>query len=468
MKERSIRARLTIWYVSVLALAVLAVAVGSFWLMRHSLVAAADATLQTRVDGVVQFMEAMQQRMGVRGMRDEIREYAQLETGRARLEVSDLAGEIVYRPPVPGWNSLEVERPGSGPAPLVFVDRWLGDEPVRVADTRVVVGPRTYHVVGALTMAPARDALVRLRWTLAVLVPVVLLIAGFGGYAISGRALRPVDRMTRAAQVITVRHLDRRLDVPPAGDELSRLAVTFNDMLARLQAAVAEMSRLTAEASHELRTPVALIRATAEVAISRDRSADDYRHALVDVLSHAERMSLLVGDLLTLARSDAGVEPEDRTTLDLTQVAREAVDDVRPAAAHADVALTADIQAEPIEMHGYADALRRLIVILLDNAVKYSRPGGPASIRVSAGPESPGTVAIEITDAGIGIDPADRPHVFDRFYRAASARQHASEGSGLGLAIARTIVERHHGSIAIGDGPHGKGCTVSVKFERSS
>lgn len=464
MSGHSIRTRLTLWYLTALALVALTLSLGSSWLMQRSLVGAADAALRSRVDGVVQFIDVMEQKLGVDEMRDEIREYAELAVGQARLEVSELGGDVAYRPAVPGWAAMAVDRGGSpGPAPLVFADRTLGQEPMRVADVRATIGRRTYHVIAALPMAPAYDALARFRWLLAALVPAVLVAAGLGGYAISRRALAPVDRMARAAQAITVKNLDHRLEVPAADDELRRLAVTFNEMLGRLQAAVAEMTRLTAEASHELRTPVALIRATAEVAIGRDRSSADYKQALADVLDHAERMSTLVGDLLMLARSDAGVEPQERVSLDLRHVVRDAAEDMRVAVNRAELALTVELPERAVEMTGNPDSLRRLIVILLDNARKYTKSGGAVFVRLDASPAGgPGAALIEVVDTGIGIDPADRPHVFDRFYRGAVARQQSADGSGLGLSIAQTIVERHGGTIAIGEGPGGRGCVARV------
>jgi HAMP domain-containing protein len=339
MIARSIRARLTIWYLAVLALATVMLAAGSSWLVRRSMVEAADATLTSRIEGTRQFIATLEREVmpaDERGdhdrarheknsaqMQDEFREFVELTFGEALLEVADASGLVLCKPTVPGWDALpEVRDIGTAPSPLVAADRDLPGRPVRVAAGRFKIGSRVYHLIAALPMAPAYDALQRFHWWLAGLVPAVLLVAGLGGYAISRRALAPVDRMARAAQAITVKNLDHRLEVPAADDELRRLAVTFNEMLGRLQAAVAEMTRLTAEASHELRTPVALIRATAEVAIGRDRPAADYKQALADVLDHAERMSTLVGDLLMLARSDAGVEPQERVSLDLRQVVR--------------------------------------------------------------------------------------------------------------------------------------------------
>ena len=176
---------------------------------------------------------------------------------------------------------------------------------------------RVFAVVAAVPMASAQDTMRRFEWVLTGILPAIWLVAIGTGYLISRRALGPSIDITREVQSLTSRELDRRVAVPPADDELRRLAVTFNDMLGRIEAAVAEMTRLTGEASHELRTPVALIRTTAEVALSRERPAADYRQALTDVLDHAERMTTIVSDLLVLARADAGVEAPESEVADV-------------------------------------------------------------------------------------------------------------------------------------------------------
>jgi signal transduction histidine kinase len=222
------------------------------------------------------------------------------------------------------------------------------------------------------------------------------------------------------------------------------------------------MARLTGEASHELRTPVALIRTTAEVALSRERPAADYRQALTDVLDHAERMTTIVSDLLVLARADAGVEaPESEVAdVDLTATVRAAVREMEPAADARGLTLNVEAADAALRTPGHADALRRLLVILLDNALKYTNTGGAVTVRVAAEGHH---AIIDVSDTGIGIPAAERERVFDRFYRGADARARI-DGSGLGLAIARGIVLRHHGAITIGPGPAGRGSTVRVEL----
>ena len=463
MSPQSIRARLTIWYLAVLGVATLTLAGGSWWLFHQSVIAAADSSLSSRIDGVRGFIDQMERRVEPDEILDEFREYGQLTAGEALLEVTDASGAPLLQAAMPGWDELRVRAADSGT--FVFADKAAADRPFRVAVATLVVQGRRYHVMAAISMGPANAALTRFGWLLGLLVPGVVLFAAAGGYAISRRALAPVDRMTRIVQEVSLRNLDRRLEVPAADDELRRLAVTFNDMLARLQAAVADMVRFTTEASHELRTPVSLVRATAEVALSRERSAADYRDALVDVLDQSERMSVLVNDLLAQARADAGVEPEEMAPVDLRALAEAVVRDVRAAVDQRALTLSVDL-ATPIEVRGTPHSLRRLMLILLDNAIKYTPAGGLVRLRVLRAAESGTSGAathIEVIDSGIGIDPSERPHIFDRFYRGAMARQHA-DGSGLGLSIARAIVERHGGAIVVGAGANGHGCRVEVRL----
>ena len=465
MRRGSIRSRLVIWYLAVLAAAIAVLAVGAWALLRRSVNEAADDTLRARVDGVKRFIDAVEKELPREEVADEFQEYATLTPGDSLLEVVDPAGTVLVKPAVNGWSDLIAGITPVDAAP-VAVDRALQGRPFRVLAGIAHAGGRAYRVTAALPMSAAHDALARFGWWLTGLAPVVLVLAGAGGYWISRRALVPVERLTRAVQDITVRSLDRRLDVPATDDELQRLAETFNGMLARLQTAVADMARLTAEASHELRTPVALVRATAEVALSQERPAGEYRQALGDVQQEAERMSTLVDNLLTLARADAGVEAQDTTVVDLRAVAADAARTVEPAMARRSLRFDVEAPDRPVTVTGSEEALRRLMLILLDNALRYTDSGGMVRLRTAANGDAQAT--IEVVDSGLGIDPADRPRVFDRFYRGAAARARAADGAGLGLSIARSIVLRHGGTIDLDTAPGGRGCVARVVLKTTS
>jgi signal transduction histidine kinase len=344
-------------------------------------------------------------------------------------------------------------------------DRRLVDQPFRVASAQVVAHDRTYRVTVAAPMRPAYAALNQFHRLLLGLLPFLLALAGGGGYWVSRRALAPVDQLTRAVQAITVQRLDRRLDLPRANDELRRLATTFNDVLERLEVAVADIVRFTADASHELRTPVSLIRTTTDLALRHERTPDEYRRALSEIRDHAQHMSELVGDLLALARADAGIEPYGASPIDVTETAAQAIKDISDAAASRSVTVSATVPDASVFVTGDEPSFKRLLLILLENAVKYSRPEGEVRLRVETGTGAEhGCVVVAVCDDGIGIDPTERSRLFERFFRGSRARQHAPEGTGLGLAIARAIVQRYRGRMSITslDQPNGTGCHVRV------
>lgn len=467
----SIRARLTAWYVAVLAVATLTLTGASWWLSSQSVVRAADISLEARVEGVRDFLENPRTRLTVEGLQDEFSEYAELTRGEALLEVIDGAGVVLVRPSIPGWTQMADGDAATANASNVRPnDRLVGKLPFRVASAHVEALGRMYRVTVAAPMGPAYAALNRFHRWLLLLLPAVLALAGAGGYWVSRRALAPVDQVTRAVQAITVQSLDQRLEVPAADDELRRLASTFNDVLARLQSAISDIVRFTADASHELRTPVSLVRTTAEVALRHERTPQEYRAALTDVLDHARSMSALVEDLLVLARTDAGIEPRETARLDLRDIVSEAGREIAELAKVRAVNVCVNTPAEPLTVKGDRLSLRRLVLILLDNAVKYSPSGNKVDLRVSGertARDGTGFAVIEVTDSGIGLDPTEASRIFERFYRGARARQHAPDGTGLGLAIAQTIVDRYCGSITLspsGDTNGGGGCRVEVQL----
>jgi signal transduction histidine kinase len=464
MKPLSIRMRLTAGYLAVLTAATLLLAGGVWGLFRQSVIRAADASLAGRVDGTRRFIERIQRELPPEEVSDEFKEFGDMTRGEALVECIDEHGRTLHAPAMNGWEQLRVS---PSPADALRVEaREVAGVPFRAVATEIVVDGHRFQLWAATSMADAYGSLNRLGWLLTALVPGVLVFAAAGGFWISGRALAPVDRITRDVKSISWRNLDRRLDEPPADDELRRLAVTFNDMLGRIQLAAAEMARFTADASHELRTPVSLTRTTAEVALGRDRSADEYRVALTEISTQMERMSALVNDLLLLARADAGVDPAATTPVDLGALVTETTNELRATLTREGVTLHLDAALVPLMVvYGNAESLRRLLLILLDNAIKYTPRDGHVTVRVSPAPqELPGRsgVAIDVIDSGAGLDAMDRVRAFDRFYRGAVARQQAPEGSGLGLSIARTIVERHAGVISLAPGPQGRGCWARV------
>jgi len=285
-----------------------------------------------------------------------------------------------------------------------------------------------------------------------------LVLALGGSWAIAGNALRPIARMIQTAQTIALSHdLSRRIDVPSHQDELYRLATTFNDLLVSLEKSYATQQRFVSDASHELRAPLTALQGNLEL-LRRHyaMSETDREVALSEMEREASRLTRLVADLLVLARADAGISLDfcpvdlDAVTLELFRSARQL--------AHGQKLVLAPF--EPMQVEGDEDRIKQLLLILLDNALKYTPPDG----QVTLGIRQDTTMAeILVQDTGIGIAAQDLPHIFERFYRADPARGRDPGGTGLGLSIAQWIVAQHHGEIRVESQP-GKGTTMHVRL----
>jgi heavy metal sensor kinase len=285
-------------------------------------------------------------------------------------------------------------------------------------------------------------------------------MASLGGYWISSRALSPFDEISRAARRISIENLADRLPVHETGDQLQRLSATLNQMFSRLEAAVKRMKQFTADASHELRAPVSLIRTTAEVAVMRERTAPEYREALEDILEEAERTSQVIDSLMLLARADSGTESIELDALDARNVVREAAEQGEKLARSHELKFESEIPQAAIPIHADADALRRALLILMDNAAKYTPIGGSVRLKLVA---VDGFASMSVADSGIGIAPEELSHVFDRFWRADKARSRERGGAGLGLSIATWIVKMHGGTIEVTSEPS-KGSIFHVRI----
>ena len=294
-------------------------------------------------------------------------------------------------------------------------------------------------------------------WRLAV--GVAVLAAGLvGGWWSTTRAIRPLAAMTAAAESISAQRLSQRIDVQETDDELGQLATVLNRTFDRLQAAFEQQTRFTADASHELRTPLSVILAHADLALSRERTAAEYRTTLETCRSASRRMKSLIDGLLTLARLDSDAAGLQFAEFDLEPLARECIDLVRPLAAERQITIAADLQ--PTINRGDRQRLSQVITNLLTNAIRYNREGGQVQVTVAS---ENGAAVISVADTGIGIPADELPHIFDRFYRVDKARSRAEGSSGLGLSISRTIVLAHGGTIAARSTPD-VGTTMEVRL----
>ena len=291
---------------------------------------------------------------------------------------------------------------------------------------------------------PMRRELRQLVFVLVLGLPLAVAVAGLGGYTLARRALLPVERMTDRARSITAERLGDRLPVDNPDDEMGRLAVVFNETLGRLQASFDQMRRFTADVSHELRTPLTSIRSVGEVGLREHRDDAAYRGIIGSMLEEADRLASLVNRLLTLSRAESGQSKLSIEDVDL----RDLADNV---ASHLGVLAEEKRQSIVVEGRGAPRAsadrlvLRQALISLVDNAIKFSPPGGRIVIRVS---ETPQSGIVEVIDSGKGIEEDDRVRIFDRFYRASDGTAQES-GSGLGLSIAKWAVEANGGRLTL-------------------
>jgi heavy metal sensor kinase len=314
-----------------------------------------------------------------------------------------------------------------------------------------------YLLQVGVSLAPLEVTLTRYRDLLLWSVPAGLVLAGLACWWLSAFALRPLARVAAAAGRIDVATLERRLPVRGAGDELDDVAGAFNDTLGRLERAVGEMRQFSAALAHELRTPLAALRGQIELALRSPESNPTQRDTFGNQLEEIDRLARLIDQILTLARAEAGQIRMARAPVDVAALAASLVEQLEPVAAEKSIALTATPSPQAM-VEGDAGWLQRLVLNLLDNAVKYTGRGG--TIRVEVTQDGP-VVHCAVHDTGVGLSPEHASHVFDRFYRADPARSSSAAGVGLGVSLVQWIAQQHRGTVAVGKAPD-KGTIFTV------
>jgi heavy metal sensor kinase len=311
----------------------------------------------------------------------------------------------------------------------------------------------------AHSLGPLQEVMEDLFAQMLLALPLVVLLAALGGLFLTNRALRPIDRMTQTAQAVSVSDLTRRIGYAGPADELGRLATTLDQMLDRLQAAFEQEQRFIADASHELRTPLTAIKGRLEVTLSRPRTSHEYAATLADLVQEVDRLIRLSTDLLFLARLDQERLRWQPRPVDLSDLLETIVEHLQPLAETQHLTLVASVPAE-LTVNGDLDHLTRLLLNLLDNALKYTPAGGIVNLR--AGQEGT-AVCVAVSNTGPGIPPAELTHLFERFYRVGADRSRATGGAGLGLAIAAEIVRLHGGELHAASQP-GETTTFTVRL----
>lgn len=454
---RTVRWRLTLWYTLVLFL--------SFVLFGAVVDHLAQRNLYSQVDR--QLLDALAM---VTGALDRAyKEEGKPSSSRLRDEIDKIG--------LPSHVALQLA-PGEGPEYLVNIrslPRSLMDTldggrigpglPVTVRDGTVSWrlcqgrggGPSGYRVLLASNLALVDAQLATLRWTLLIVLPLILLFATGSGYFLAGRALKPVTQIAAQARHIEANALDQRLAVAGSHDEFGQLAQVLNDLFARLERAFRQQRQFLSDAAHELRTPAAILRSQADVALEKQRSAGDYAETLCAMRTEAEHLSAIVDDLFLISRAEAAQLPIVKAPADLMETVDECCRALRPLAQSRNLHLTWSV-GEEVNVQGDVRLLRRAVMNLLTNAVKFTPAGGSISVDVNA---DLAFATVTVADTGKGVAAEDLPHIFDRFYRGAGRAAAEQEGAGLGLAIVKMIAELHGGRVTMTSNI-GKGSTIRL------
>lgn len=440
MRPLSLRLRLTLWYFAILVAGLLLFAVLVLAGLQHAIHRTVDRQLRDHI-AAVQKILVEDANGGEPLLSHDLAEDIELSPGSILLEVWNSNGSVAYRSP--NMNRIGISD-AIQKSTQHAMTRNFGRTALRLQVQQVKAGPHAYTVFVALPIHDFQELLHQVRGLLWATVALLLLLSAGGGYWIALRALRPMTTMIEAAEAIQPADLSTRLVVPHTGDELERLAVTLNAMLDRIDAGFRRITQFTADASHELRTPIALLRTRTEILLRRPRSSDEYRAALEANLADLEHTSVVIGNLMLLARSDAGAESLHFARLDLKQLVQTTCDLARPLAEAKDISWSIELPHTSIWVQADADALQRLLLILLDNAVKYTPSSGSVAISLTLSGKD---AILTVEDKGIGIAAEDLPHIFERFYRADKARTRSTGGAGLGLAIGNWIAQQHGGML---------------------
>ena len=311
-------------------------------------------------------------------------------------------------------------------------------------------------ILAGRSVGPELREMRRMAWWLSGAGGGVLVLGLAGGWWLATRAIRPIDAISATASKIAGGDLAQRINTDDTESELGRLTGVLNSTFARLEAAFAQQGRFTADASHELRTPVSVILSQTQMALSRERSAAEYRDTLEACQRAAQRMRRLTESLLELAKLDAGEEAMKRERFDLARVARESAELLRPLATESNVKIECEVA--PMECVGDPERIGQVVTNLISNAIHYNRERGEVRLSSSA---VNGSVTLAVNDTGLGIPAEDLPHLFERFYRVDKSRARASGRTGLGLAICKAIVDAHGGRLEVWS-ELGKGSTFTL------
>jgi two-component system, OmpR family, sensor kinase len=449
----SVRTRLTLWYVSILALVLVVFSIGVYSLLSRALYARVDENLRSVIQITIKSLSHDTEE-GQSSADAAESTVSELFNQQQALAIFDASGNLLaentsqydFRARLPELSLI-----GDEAIYLYTSEEDDDDDHLRLAVRRARIVPSNteYFILVSQPLESIEDELASLRGILYYAVPVALIFAGLGGWFLARKSLAPVVSMSEQARRIGAKTLNERLPVTNPRDELGQLASAFNELLARLSAAFAQQRQFMADASHELRTPLSVMHTAADVTLTQThRQENEYRDALEMIDEQTQRLTRIVEDMFILARADAGRYPLRSSKFYLDELLAETIRAGNILAARKKVTIEAGEFAESL-FCGDEGLLRQMFLNLLDNAIKHTAAGGTVKVQFTKQQDNH---RISISDTGGGIPAAAQAHIFERFYRADKARSRPPTydgGAGLGLSIALWIAEVHQGSLKL-------------------
>lgn len=484
MDFRSLRLKLTLWYVLILGILLISFSSFLYFTLSRSLYRDVDQKLRSLAELIASEPASPLFKFGFGNIDQTLEASLNLKPIGKFIQVLDESGRIGRKSenlksiqlPI----SLYALRNASKGLVTYETNHSFGNAPLRIITYPVKQQDQVTKIIQvASSLEDVEDALKTLLILLLITVPSVLVIASLGGQFLANKALKPVDRITQTARMITSQNLNQRIQTLKVKDEISRLIDTFNEMISRLDRSFSQIKQFTTDASHELKTPLTILKGEVEVALRKKRLPHEYEEILKSNLEEINRMSKIVEDLLLLSKADIGEIRLKKEDIPFVRFLSELIEQMKILAQpkKIQIELSNHQSKDQEEIHIFGDPLRmrELFINLIENGIKYTEEGGRILITltkeqdgrsgsaVGSDKRMEGFAKIVVADTGIGIAKENQEKIFNRFFRVDKARSREQGGSGLGLSICKWIVEAHQGEITVESEP-GKGSSFIVRL----
>jgi len=481
MHLSSLRFKLTLWYVLILGILLISFSSFLYFTLSKSLYRDVDNKLRSLAELIASESASPLSKFGFGNIDQTLETSMNLKPIGKFIQVLDESGNIGRK----SDNLKNVQLPislsalkNASKGLITFeTNRSFENAPLRIITFPVLEKNHINKIVQvASSLEDVEDALNTLLLILIIAVPLALLVASLGGQFLASKALKPVDHITQTARMITSQNLNQRINPPKVKDEISRLVETLNEMISRLDRSFRQVKQFSTDASHELKTPLTILKGEVEVALRKERVPHEYEQVLKSNLEEINRMSQIVEDLLLLSRADSGEIRLNKEDMNLNEILNELVAHVNVLAQSKNLRIETSNHHEEIHIFGDPLRIRALFLNLIENGIKYTEEGGSIHILLTkdtlvqdgkqsgrAQGEQEEFVKVIVSDTGIGIAREDQERIFDRFFRVDKARSREQGGSGLGLSICKWIVEAHRGKIEV-ESELGKGSSFIIKL----